>query len=205
MNLFSKYYRINGTAAVLVSIFALVSYYFLLQFILLRQLDDSLLTEKQRILDFISVNHRLPQATEEQHHRMGIDGAATSAKFNTVNLFDKDAQDFLLTRQLSFPVDFNGQKYISTVSKSQEPLGALLQTIMMVTLLFVSIWYIVFLIANHLLLKKISLSRGLRLKRIFGPGATPSLFRLRQGKSLKAPLSKESPHVLPTSGEEGYL
>ena len=68
MKLFSKYNRINITATILIFLAGSVAFYFVLNYVLIRQLDTSLRSEKQEITEYIQQHQQLPeiQNTKEQ-------------------------------------------------------------------------------------------------------------------------------------------
>ena len=68
MKLFTKYNRINITATIIIFLAGSVAFYFVLDYVLIRQLDASLRSEKQEITEYIQLHQQLPeiQNTKEQ-------------------------------------------------------------------------------------------------------------------------------------------
>jgi hypothetical protein len=54
---FATYQRLNTYLAILIFLFGSIAFYGVLQYVLLRQLDDSLKAEKQEISDFVQKYH----------------------------------------------------------------------------------------------------------------------------------------------------
>jgi hypothetical protein len=54
---FATYQRLNTYLAILIFLFGSIAFYGVLQYVLLRQLDDSLKAEKQEISNFVQKYH----------------------------------------------------------------------------------------------------------------------------------------------------
>ena len=56
MKLFTKYNRINITATILIFLAGSVAFYFVLDYVLIRQLDATLRSEKQEISEYVQLH-----------------------------------------------------------------------------------------------------------------------------------------------------
>ena len=58
MKLFTKYNRVNITATILTFVVGSIAFYFVLQYVLIRQLDESLKAEQQEVVDYTKTHGR---------------------------------------------------------------------------------------------------------------------------------------------------
>ena len=70
MKLQAQYNKISIVSTILVLVIAGAGYYFLLQYVLKEQLDETLRVEQVEIHDFIQTNHSLPPATTYKDQRI---------------------------------------------------------------------------------------------------------------------------------------
>src|ERR1700733_14396544 len=128
MKLFTKYGRINFVAILAVLLIGSVCYYYIIRFVLIDQLDETLKVEEQEILDYVNKRDRLP---EPSHYR------DQSVYFTeTDRPFRRRFKSIRLDghyREIVFPVYAGKKLFIATVSKSQKEADGLIGLIVLIT------------------------------------------------------------------------
>jgi signal transduction histidine kinase len=157
LKLFNKYSRYNILATILVLLLGSICYYFIIRYVLIRQLDNTLKIEEAEIIDFINKNHQLPEPAnyKDQLISFGQESQAVERHFQRVDLYftaDKERKPF---RQLIFPVTVSGIAYRVTVSKSQLEAEDLLGLIVIITIGIIVLLLLIQFIINRYLLRKI--------------------------------------------------
>src|SRR4051812_18731494 len=123
MKLFAKYNRINILATIFIFILAGIAFYFLLHYVVISQVDDSLIIKQKEIQTFAQKHNRLPERVMVNDQMISY--TETSAPvlkrtFRTEILFDSLEKDTVPFRQVEFGINTNGQWYKIIVSKSIE-------------------------------------------------------------------------------------
>jgi signal transduction histidine kinase len=152
LKLFSKYNRINISATILIFLVGSMAFYFVLQYVLIRQLDDTLWSEKQEVVDYVNSHHQLPdiQNTKNQWIEVvKINALLPNTLIQTVPLKKINEQEYI--RQLIFSVKANNQYYQFTVNKSEAETEDLLQLIILVTTAMIGLM----LLFNYLINRKL--------------------------------------------------
>jgi signal transduction histidine kinase len=150
MKLFVKYGRINFVAVLAVLFIGSIAYYYIIRYVLIHQLDDTLKVEEQEILDFVQKKEKLP---EPSHYRdQSVYFTETDQeirrKFSSVKLNGH-------FRQIQFSVFASGRRFIATVSKSQEEADDLIGLIVLITAFILMLLFLVLFFVNRLLLRKL--------------------------------------------------
>ena len=78
MKLFTRYNRINIAATIFIFVIGSVAFYFVLQYVLIRQLDDTLRSEQQEIIEYVTAHHQLPEIQNTKHQWITVDTIAES-------------------------------------------------------------------------------------------------------------------------------
>ncbi len=157
MKLQAQYNKISIASTILVLLIAGAGYYFLLQYVLKDQLDETLRVEQVEIQDFIQTHHLLPQATTYKDQRIEFKKSdkVLPQSFRTLMLYDPDEKENELSRQLDFTVEVNGQYYIASVTKSQEATEEIIGVILLITLGLIILLSMLLFFANRFLVKRL--------------------------------------------------
>jgi len=157
MKLQAQYNKISIASSILVLLIAGAGYYFLLQYVLKDQLDDTLRVEQVEIQDFIQTNHSLPPATTYKDQRIEFKRSdkVFPQSFRTLTLYNDDEKENELSRQLVFTVEVNGQYYVATVTKSQEDTEKIIAVILLITLGLIILLSMLLFFANRFLVKRL--------------------------------------------------
>ncbi len=107
MKLFTKYNRINILATIATFIVGSVAFYLVLYSILRRQLDDTLRSEQQEIMEYVEGHGQLPDFENTRHQWITAEATAmpiSRRQFaSRIKHDDRDGDDDWI-RQLIFPI-----------------------------------------------------------------------------------------------------
>ena len=67
MKLFTKYNRINIAITIFTFVAGSIAFYFVLQYVLIRQLDETLRGEQQEVVDYVKTHDQLPVIQNTKH------------------------------------------------------------------------------------------------------------------------------------------
>ena len=157
MKLFAKYNRVNLIATTIVLIISGVSYYLILHFVLLKQLDNVLHVEEEEIKNYILINHSLPDPTNTKEQKIIFQPSnnAIKRKIKTEKIYQKEDNEYELYRLLFFSVTVSGKNYNVYISQSQEETEDLMQIIASITLSLVMLLVFILFIVNRFILNKL--------------------------------------------------
>ena len=137
MKLFAKYNRINVLATIFIFVVGSVAFYFALQYILIKQLDETLHSEQQEIHEYAEVHHQLPDIQNTKHQWVTItptDKPLLKRKIGNYRYYNEREKEWETARQLLFSLNINQQYYIVSVSKSEVETEILLKLVILVTI-----------------------------------------------------------------------
>lgn len=157
MKLFARYNQVNIIATILVLLIGSTCYYFIIRYILIKQLDDTLKVEEAEIVTFVKNNDSLPPATSYRDQVIAFEEARNFArrKFLQISLFDTAHNEVNPYRRLVFPVTVKGKVFQASVTKSEAETEDLLLLIVVVTIGVIVLLLLMLFIANRFLLRKI--------------------------------------------------
>jgi signal transduction histidine kinase len=154
MKLFAKYNRINITATVFAFILGSIAFYFVLHYVLIRQLNETLRAEQQEITAFVEAHHQLPEIQNTKHQWITIEKTVTPlsrAKIKSIPYFNQKENETQYIRQLVFPLHMPGQDYLVKVNKSEAETEDLLKLIILVTIGMIGL----ILLFNYIINRKV--------------------------------------------------
>jgi signal transduction histidine kinase len=156
MKLFTRYFRINLLATLLIFLLASIAFYFLLWYVMIRQVDEDLKIEQREIESYISKYQRPPEPITVKDQRISYEPTEHREKiqhFNTIQSPDeKEREDF---RQISFTLPVGHQWFLFKVSKSLESTQDMNRSIIFISLLTIILILIVSLLINRWLLRRL--------------------------------------------------
>ena len=155
MKLQTKYNRATISAAVFVLLLGSISYYFILRYVLIKEVDDALKVEEQEILYHVRTYHTLPEETNFSDQLIHFYAAASphARRFQSVEAKEKDGET-TVNRQLIFPIQLNGKLYTAVVTKSEEEAEDMLLLIALLTAFVILLLLAILFIANRMLFQK---------------------------------------------------
>ena len=157
MRLLAKYNRVNIAATSMVFVLGGLCYYFILQFVLLGQLDDDLKIEEQEIITYVHVNNKLPDAANYPDQKTVFEQTElpVERKIQSKNIRDEEEGEYVSTRRLLFPITVSGEHYKVSVYKSQQETEDLIQMIVIITLALVILLLLALFLINRFVLNKL--------------------------------------------------
>jgi signal transduction histidine kinase len=158
MKLFTRYNRINLLATVAVFLLSGISFYFLLRYILIGQLDEDLKIEQHEIENYAVKYQQLPEIipVRDQHTAyFSTDHDGGKRTFTTLKMRDNGEKEKELFRRLIFYIKTRSQWYKVTVSKSLEGTDTMIRSIVTITLITILLILIISLLINRVVLRKL--------------------------------------------------
>jgi len=151
MKLFAQYNRLNIFATVVIFLVGSCTFYVLLRYILIRQMDTSLQSEQQEIVQYVHLHHTLPEIinTREQRESFVIDTASkyTCEFFNSI-----EAGTGKEYRDIRFSIAVGADNYIIVVSKPMDSTQLLLKLIIGVTVVMIALILVAGIFINRRIL-----------------------------------------------------
>jgi signal transduction histidine kinase len=157
MKLFARYSRVNIIASMIALLLGSLTYYFIIRYVLIRQLDNTLKVEEAEILDFVRTRDRLPEPANYRDQQISFLEGTSGIERRFVDTVWTDTRSGAHRpfRQLLFSVSAGGRIWHVTVGKSEEEANHLLGWILMVTLGMVVLLIAILFVANRWLLRRL--------------------------------------------------
>lgn len=158
MKLFTRYNRINVIASILIFLIGCVAFYFLIRYVLVRQLDKTLRNEQTEILQYSKEHNALPEilnTTDQQIIFEPTTKLLAKPKYASYKLWDEKDKEMEWVRSLTFTVSLLDKWFKVTVIKSQMETEDLLTLILYVAISMVALIIIANFIINRMVLQKL--------------------------------------------------
>lgn len=155
MKLFEKYNRLNITATILTFVIGSCTFYFLLNYILIRELDEKLQAEQQEIVTYTTLHNSLPEIihTKEQYTFYQPANAPGLTIFSSGrHKYDNEEENY---REIHFTVPAGGKYYLVTVATPLEETESLLQAIIEVTIAMVALILLTGYLINRTVIRRL--------------------------------------------------
>ena len=156
MNLFTRYFRINLLATVIIFILASLAFYFLLWYVSIAQMDEDLKIEQREIETYVQKYNHPPEpiTVKDQNISYAVsDIRSKIRKFSTIESPNPGERENF--RQISFTVPVNNQWLLFKVSKSLEGTENLNRSIIIISLLTIITILLVSLLINRWQLRRL--------------------------------------------------
>lgn len=158
MKLFTKYNRINVVASILIFFVGCLAFYVVLNYVLIRQLDKTLRSEKSEILQYAKEHNELPEivnTNEQKINYIPIEAPIIKPIYLSSKVWDEREGEKEWKRTLVFNVAIAGKNYKAVVIKSQVETEELLSLIIglavgMIALIITANYFI-----NKIVLRKL--------------------------------------------------
>jgi signal transduction histidine kinase len=158
MKLIAKYNRVNVPITIAVLLISSIAYYFILHYVLLRQVDKDLRIEQQEIIHHIQENGSLPETSNYKDQQITFQKTNLTdfkEKFTTESVYNKRENEEEPYRRIEFLVTQNGTNYIATVKKSEQQTEDIVRLILTITFSVIAVLLLVLFITNRFLLGKL--------------------------------------------------
>lgn len=158
MKLFTKYNRINILTSILIFICGCIAFYFVLNYILIHQLDEILETERSEIVKYAKQHNSLPEIINTNDKQVYFAEIATPVPhdiYSSQKMWNAHEQEEELMRKLLFGVTVKEKHFEVTALASQESREALLQLILVVASAMIAAILLAGYIINRIILKNL--------------------------------------------------
>ena len=158
MKLFTRYNRINIAATILIFVIGSVAFYFVLQYVLIQQLDETLRSEQQEVIEYVTAHNQLPEIQNTRHQWITIEpGISTLGKIKPQRIWILNPKENEMepVRLLVFSVSAADKVYKVNVYKSELETEDLLQLIILVTIAMIGLILLFNYLINRRLINRI--------------------------------------------------
>jgi signal transduction histidine kinase len=156
MKLFTRYFRINLLATVLIFVLASLAFYSLLWYVSIRQVDEDLRIEQREIETYVSKYGRAPEPVNVKDQTISNELSPvheTFRRFSTVRSPNhRERENF---RQIQFTIPVNERWLMFTVSKSLEATENMNRAIIFISLITIITILLVSLLINRWQLRRL--------------------------------------------------
>lgn len=159
MKLFTRYNRINLTVMVFLFLLSGISYYFLINYVLIHELDEALEDYQLRIENYVENKGTLPEIGKMDETRVSYKLGHVTKKhhqsYRTVRLSDTVEHEKHNYRQLTFEQKIGTKHYQISLAKPIEGVKLLTRTVVTITIITLLIVIISTFMLNLVILKKL--------------------------------------------------
>ncbi|MEO6916804.1 MAG: HAMP domain-containing sensor histidine kinase [Chitinophagaceae bacterium] len=157
MKLFTRYNRLNLLSTVIIFVLTSITYYYLLRYVIITQLDDDLKIEKDEIINFAGKFNHLPEIIPVKEQMISFHAADGPSKdiLETEKGYDYVEKENSEFRKLYFTFQIKDKWYTALVGKSMEATENLIQSIVIITICMILLILAASLIINRLVLNKL--------------------------------------------------
>jgi signal transduction histidine kinase len=135
-----------------------IAFYFVLQYVLIRQLDETLRSEQQEVIEYVTLHNQLPEIQNTKHQWIIIEKInAAIEKTHPVRVWQKNSREDEMesVRLLVFSVKAADQLYKVSVYKSENETEDLLKLIILVTVAMIGLILLFNYLINRRLIHRI--------------------------------------------------
>ena len=158
MKLFTRYNRINIIASCLIFICGCIAFYFVLNYVLIHQLDESLETEKAEIEKYALQHNSFPEIINTDDQQVYFSAIATPVlpdKYSSTKTWNEHEHKRERVRTLLFGIIVQEKNYQVTVQKSQEYQQGLLKLIILIASVMIALILLSGYVINRMVLKNL--------------------------------------------------
>jgi signal transduction histidine kinase len=157
MKLLNKYQRIIIAVTVIFMLITGIIYYYTISRILTNQIDEDLILEENEVINYVSLNHRLPEVYESSHQQIFFTpfGHKKIKRRFLDTIYQMKGTHLEPGRALITSVKVSGQNYRILVIQSKLQTEYLIQIIFLITIGVIVILLAVLMILNRVILKSI--------------------------------------------------
>ena len=155
MKLLHKYSRINLISSVIIFCIACTTFYFLLHFIFLKQLDEDLRLEQKEISSFVDGNNSLPEiiSSADEVTTYTLIKKEERENLGTVVLTNSgETEDY---RQLQFSIPVGGKLYRVAVGKSLGNTEHVIHSVILVSVITILVLLAMNYVMNRIVLRRL--------------------------------------------------
>jgi len=186
MKLSTRYNRINITSSIFIFLIGCLAFYFVLSYVLIRQLDKSLRSERTEILQYTAEHNELPEIVNTTEQQIQFE---PSASFSNQSVYASNKvwmaheNEFELSRSLTFGLSVGGKNYKAIVTKSQMEAEELLKLMIAIATIMIGIIIAANFTINKIILRKL-------WQPFYHTIANIGAFQLSKKQTLQLPATK---------------
>ena len=181
MKLFTRYNRINLLATVFIFLLAILTFYFFLRHVLIRQVDEDLEIEQEEIKNYAAQYNKLAEIIQVNDQDIYY-AATTKPLGRSVYKTITEKAGWEDTRQLIFSLRVQDRWYNITVTKSLEGTDHLTRSVATIALITILLILAASFIVNRLVLHRL-------WRPFYGTLTAMEQFRLGSNRQLQLPES----------------
>ena len=157
MKLLSKYNRINIAVTIGVFLLGSIFFFFVLRYILTNQLDETLLSEKQELTNYVYAHDTLPEIVNTRQQWIYYDTVSKliSHSYFKNNTYLDEEYETKPVRQYIFPLKAGNTLYTITINKSEQETEGLLRIIIIATVTMIAVILLINFIINRRVLSSL--------------------------------------------------
>lgn len=158
MKLFSTYNRISISASILVFLAGCAAFYIVLRFILINQIDRTLATEREEIIQYVKEHNQLPEVvktTDQTIVYKPVKQPVAITAYTSLHVWNSVEKEKEWIRQLRFGVQAAGKDYAVEVSKSQVEAEDLLQIILLIAASMIALILLAGYVINRVVIQRL--------------------------------------------------
>lgn len=155
MKLLQKYSRINLVTSVMIFLLASIAFYFSLHYVLLKQVDEDLKTEKHEIESSVQRYGKLPDIIPLNDEITEYKETAAFSDDVTIHSMKIKGEDEELFRKIEFYEKAEGKIYRVSFAKSLENTETITKSVLTIAAISILILVIAGFIINRLVLKRL--------------------------------------------------
>ena len=157
MKLLNKYQRIIIAVTVIFMLITGIIYYYTISKILTSQIDEDLILEENEVINYVNLNHRLPEVYESSHQQIFFTplGHKKIKRRFLDTIYQMKGTHLEPGRALITSVKVSGQNYRILVIQSKLQTEYLIKIIFLITIGVIVILLAVLMILNRFILKSI--------------------------------------------------
>jgi hypothetical protein len=132
MKLIAKYNRLTIPVIIGVFLVSSLAYYFIIHFVLIKQLDQDLEVEKTEIIRYVAKTGLLPETSNYKDQVIQFhptDLTRFKKEYSTRQIFNPKENEQETYRKIDFLIRVKGRNYIASVLKSQQETEDIIQLI----------------------------------------------------------------------------
>ena len=158
MKLFSTYNRISISASILVFLAGCTAFYVVLRFILIHQIDQTLETEREEIIEYVNEHNQLPEIPNTSGQIIVYKPVAQPVRttlYASRKIWNSTEGEQEWIRRLRFGIIAAGKSYTVEVSKSQVEAEDLLQIILVIAASMIALILLAGYIINRVVIQRL--------------------------------------------------
>jgi len=158
MKLFSRYHRVNLLIMLVFFLLFSLTYFFLVNFLIRRELDVNLTKIERRIRSYVEQHHAFPTEQSVDDLRIGYvqTGQASGPRyFRLIAPSDQPGKNSHSLRELTFSLQMDHQWYKVTVARNLEGTNSFSRLVIKATVIMLLIVIIVAILVNRFLFRKL--------------------------------------------------